>query len=296
MHRTIRFRLWAGVAALAVTGAMGCSSDSSSPSTPAVTAALADSLGEAVVGDINLGVAGATSTGADASFQASAGIALTPPSFACSVTRTPDSPANSDGDPVPDSVRFAFSNCVFTLPAESDTLKGTIDFIDPTPDVTDRSIERKFTDYGWVQVRNASGRMTSVILDGTRRASRDSSSLTQTDSGMVTTYTFGNGSTATHTRTWSFQFTADSANTVLPDSALPAGTWTVNGNSTWTRGAATFNLLVSTPTPLHHDPACTAIPTFDAGTLRIDVTRAGGGTSTVTIQFTGCGSYTVTRT
>ena len=298
MHRRIRFRLLAGVAAVVAVGAMGCDSGSSSPSTPALSAALADSLGDAVVGDITVSTAGATSTGGSTTLAASAGAELTGPSLlsppSCSVTRSPASPSNSDSDPVPDSVRITLTNCVFSFPGETDTLKGTIDFLDPTPTVTDRAIKRVFTDYGWVMVRTATGRVRSVLLSGTRMAIRDSSSITQTDSNMTTTYTFANGNTATHDRTWSFLFTADTANTIRPDSALPSGTWTVTGNSTWTHGTATFNLALTTLTPLHFNPSCTVSPRFDAGETRIVVTR-GGDMSTITIQHTACGQYTVTR-
>lgn len=294
MYRTFRLCTLAGVVALT---AAGCDSGNASPSAPALGDVLADSLGEAIVSDINISTAGATTTGASATFDASAGAELAGPALSpptCTVSRSPSSPANSDGDPVPDSVRISFSGCVITFPGESDTLTGTIDYIDPTPTVTDRAIKRVFTDYGWVMVRTGSGRVRSILVSGTRMAVRDSSTITQTDSNMTTTFTFANGNTATHTRTWSFLFTADTANTVEPDAALPAGTWTVNGNSTWTHGALTFNLALSTPTPVHFDPACADEPRFDAGVTRIVVTR-GGGTSTVTIQYTGCGQYTVTR-
>lgn len=298
MYRRERLRMFAGLAALAVAGVMGCSSGSSSPSNPAMSSALADSLGDAVVGDVTVSTAGATATGGSTSLAASAGaelagpVLLSPPS--CTVTRSPTNPANSDGDPVPDSVRITLTNCVFSFPSETDTLKGTIDFIDPTPTVTDRAIKRVFTDYGWVTVRTATGRVRSVLMSGTRMAIRDSSSITQTDSNMTTTYTFANGNTATHDRTWSFLFTADTANTIKPDSALPSGTWTVSGNSTWTHGAFTYDLALTTLTPLHFNPACTATPRFDAGETKVVVTR-GGNTSTVTIQHTACGQYTVTR-
>lgn len=295
MHHPIRS---CTLAALAVIAAAACNSGSSSPSTPALTTALADSLGEAVVSDINVSTTGATTTGASATFAASAGAELAGPALSpptCTVTRSPASPTNSDGDPVPDSVRVTFTGCVITFPGESDTLTGSIDYIDPTPSVTDRAIKRVFTDYGWIMVHTPSGRVRSMLMSGTRMAVRDSSSITQTDSNMTTTFTFANGNTATHDRTWSFLFTADSANSIQPDSALPAGTWTVSGNSTWTHKSLTFALALTTPTPVHFNPACTDEPRFDAGTTRIVVTR-GGNSSTLTIQFTACGQYTVTRT
>lgn len=294
MYPRLRHHALAGMIAL---GAAACSSGSSNPSTPALSAALADSLGEAVVGDMNVGTSGATATGASTTIQASAGAMLASPMASpptCTVTRSPGSPTNSDGDAVPDSVRFTFTNCVFSFPNETDTLKGTIDYIDPTPTTTDHAIKKVFTDYGWVMVKKLTGRVRSVLLSGTRMAIRDTSTITQTDSNMVTTFTFANGNTATHQRTWSFLFTADTAGSIQPDSELPPGTWNVSGTSTWTHGAATFDLALTTPIPLHFNPACTEFPRFDAGTTRVVVTRLAG-TSTITIQHTACGQYTVTR-
>ncbi|MGB7212596.1 MAG: hypothetical protein WBC97_08205 [Gemmatimonadales bacterium] len=295
MHHRIRSYALAGLAAFA---AAACSSGSSSPSTPALSADLADSLGEAIVSDIGISTAGATTTGGSATFSASAGAELAGPALSpsiCTVTRSPSSPANSDSDPVPDSVRVSFSGCVIDFPGESDTLTGTIDYIDPTPTVTDRAIKKVFTDYGWIMVRTVSGRVRSILMSGTRMAVRDSSTITQTDSNMTTTFTYANGNTATHDRTWSFLFTADTANSIKPDSALPPGTWNVSGNSTWTHKSLTFALALSTPVPVHFNPACAEQPRFDAGTTQIVVSR-GGNTSTVTIQYTACGQYTVTRT
>lgn len=294
MHHRSPLRLLAGLAAALVTGAAGCSSGSSSPSSAALTTAMADSLGESVVSDVAFGVSGATSTGATTNFQTVSGADLSSPGFNCSVTRSPASPANSDSDRVVDSVRVTISGCVLSLTGETDTLKGTVDILDPTPTTTDHAIKRVFTDFGWVRVRTLSGRVTSALMSGTRMAVADSATITQTDSGMSTTYTFANGATATHVRDWAFHFAADTAGQIQPDSALPAGTWTVTGNSTWTRPLGTFDLAVSTLTPLHHDPACTVEPRLDAGELQAIVTRRGA-TSTVTVAFTGCGQFTVTR-
>ena len=51
---------------------------------------------------------------------------------------------------------------------------------------------------------------------------------------------------------------------------------------------------METVAPLHFDPACEFRPRFDAGQVTIVATR-GAQTSTVTIEFTACGQYTVTR-
>jgi hypothetical protein len=54
-------------------------------------------------------------------------------------------------------------------------------------------------------------------------------------------------------------------------------------------------VTVTTNPALHYNATCTVVPRFDAGTLTAVVTR-NGATSTVTVQFTACGTYTVTRT
>jgi len=69
---------------------------------------------------------------------------------------------------------------------------------------------------------------------------------------------------------------------------------TINGSSTYTSGTNNYSLSVSTNPPLHHNAGCTVQPRFDAGTLTASVTK-NGTTSHVTIQFTACGQYTVTR-
>ncbi|MFI5235713.1 MAG: hypothetical protein ACHQXA_08385, partial [Gemmatimonadales bacterium] len=82
--------------------------------------------------------------------------------------------------------------------------------------------------------------------------------------------------------------------TIAPDSALPSGNWTVTGTSVWTHGSATFDLTETTPVPLHHNASCTVTPRFDSGTLNLAVLR-NGNASNISIQFTACGTYTVTR-
>ncbi len=75
---------------------------------------------------------------------------------------------------------------------------------------------------------------------------------------------------------------------------LPSGTWNIGGTSSWTRGAATYSLTVTTSPALHYNASCTAAPRFDAGTVVIVVMR-GGRSATVTIEFTACGEFTTTR-
>jgi hypothetical protein len=202
-------------------------------------------------------------------------------------------PSNSDADGVPDSVRLTFDACVVSFLGSSDTLRGTIDVIDPTPDVTDHAIKHRFIDLARIHV-GPGGREASITLNGTRQISGDSAQLALTSVNMQTDFRWRNGATATHLRSWNVQFTADVAGSIQFDSPLPAGLLSIQGNSTWTRGANSWTIVASTPASLHFQPACGVRPEFDAGTFQAEVTR-NGVTSNVTIQFTACGQYTVTR-
>jgi hypothetical protein len=141
-----------------------------------------------------------------------------------------------------------------------------------------------------------SGLWTSVTLNGVRQAARDASTLQHTVTDFRTDFVFRNGGTASHVRSWSSTFTADVAGSIQFDAVLPSGLWSIAGTSTWTRGSRAHQVTVSTSNPgLHYNAACTVVPRFDAGTLTAVVTR-NGTQSTVSILFTACGQYTVTRT
>jgi len=171
-------------------------------------------------------------------------------------------------------------------------VRGIIDIVDPTPAVTDRSVKTVFTDLTWVHVRD--GKVRSLVVNGTRETLRDASVIAQIEKDFKSTYTFPDGSTSSHDRNWNSTFTADVPGSIQPDAPLPSGTLSIDGTSTWTRGTNSYSLTVLTDPVLHHNASCTVRPKFDSGTLQTTVTR-NGNTSHVTIQFTACGQYTVTR-
>lgn len=287
-----RLRRLGGLSTIAVLAAMlgtACS-DNTGPGSVSLTSAQADSLSAVLATDIQGDVDFSTANGAAA--VGPSGPVLAPPP-AC-VTRTPASPANSDGDPVPDSARLTFNDCVVNYPlGGSDSVRGTIDVLDPTPSTTDHAWKHIFTNFERVHT-GPLGRQWTWTLNGTRQIIGDSARLAFTSTNVSTDYTWPSGAAANHTRSWSITFTADTAGQIQQDSPLPLGTLSLAGNSTWTRGSNTWNLVASTTTPLHFNPSCTVRPMFDAGTLKFVVTR-NSLTTNVTIQFTACGSYTVTR-
>jgi len=215
-------------------------------------------------------------------------------SGSCTPTTTPASPTNSDGDPVPDSVRVDFTGCTATNGSYTATLGGTIDYVDPTPTTTDWALRTRHNDFSRSVTNSVTGKTRSVVENGVRMVTGNADQLQFTETDFRTDYTFATGATASHVRTWSSTFTADQAGTIQAGSPLPSGNWNIAGSSTWTSGLLSYSLAVTTNPQLHYNASCTVEPGFDSGTLAAAVTK-NSATTNVTIQFTACGQYTVTR-
>jgi hypothetical protein len=265
-------KLGAGMlAALVVT--LGACSDSSSPSTSS------DVLTQSQAAEISADAAGDVDELADFSnFDPSTGMVMTAPGSmprvpvapGC-VSISPDPLVNSDGDAVPDSARFDYNDCVFVRGngTVTDSLRGTIDFLDPLPLV--------------------------AVQNGTREWGGNADTLGHTITGFSTVWTHPSGRTTTHTKDWVAKFTATTPGSIALLTPLPAGAFTVAGTGTWTTLGRSWSVVTSTVTPMLYDPTCLVAPRFTAGRLDLAVTRNGEVTN-VTIDFTACGQYTVTRT
>ena len=293
--RTVQHLLPAlAVVALAVTA---CTKDNTAPATPLLSQAQAADLASNVVADVadEMGTATMDGAGSGSLGAASASAPLGSASGTqCMPAVSPTPVVNSDSDWVPDSVRFDFAGCVITLPLSVDSISGTIDLIDPTPLAKDHAVERIFTDFRHVAVRLLTGAKSSVTQNGKRMVSHDTTMLQSSETNFRTDFVFAAGGTAEHVRTWESIFTADVAGSIKRDQLLPSGTWSVNGTSSWTRGDKSYSLTVTTDPALHYNASCTAAPRFDAGKITAVVVR-NSQTMTVTIEFTACGQYTVTR-
>jgi hypothetical protein len=290
-------RLVTGATFLAL-GATACSNNSSDgPSSSLLTTQQADSISEVLGYDADDEISGATTSGGTSTMIeqriAEPGVAPVAPSRLCTPTRSPTDPTDTDHDGVPDSVRLTF-DCVLSWPLETDSLTGTIDVLDPTPTVFDHAVERIFTDVRLARLFLLSGKESSETRNGIRMSNHDSTTLNQSETNFTTDYIFRDGGTATHVKSWTSTFTADTAGSIQSDEPLPSGLWNIGGTSSWTRGANTYALTVTTNPELHYNATCTTAPRFDSGTLTAVVTK-GTQTSTITIQFTACGTYTVTK-
>jgi hypothetical protein len=281
-------------------GINACSTDhGTAPTTPIVSQDQAESLAKTVVTDVVSEMGTATMDGPAAAPAAAAPLFATAPmgtspGSQCLPAKSPASPLDSDHDGVPDSVRFDYAGCVISYPLAIDSLSGTIDLIDPTPLTADHAVERVFTNFRRATVNLVSNTTRAVTDNGVRTASHDMTTLRTSETNFRTDYVYGNGATAEHVRTWTVLFTADVAGSIQPNALLPSGTWTVTGTSSWTRGHSSYSLTVTTNPPLHYNASCTTAPRFDAGTITAVVTQ-GTHAMTVSIQFTACGKYTVTR-
>jgi hypothetical protein len=287
------WRLAAGTVAVA---AFAACSTSTSP-TAVLTQAEANNVAEVVTTDAAALPEGATfnsSTGTPFAAGPMLGAPVLPATSAsCTPTKSPATPTNSDGDPVPDSVHVDFTGCTFSNPPFTATLSGTIDFVDPTPTTTDRALRTRYTDFTRSVTNTTTNLTRSAKENGTRMVVGSADALQLADT-MQTDYTFATGATATHVRKWASTFTADQAGSIQMGSPLPSGSWSISGSSTWTSGTNSYSLSVTTNPALHFNASCTVEPRFDSGTLTAVVTK-NGTTTNVTVQFTACGQYTVTR-
>ncbi len=198
---------------------------------------------------------------------------------------------------MPDSARFDYSACGFSRAggAVTDSLTGTIDIIDPLPVTTSLGVRRIFIDFGRKRVNTVFPlRSFSVVHNGVREWGGNADTLGHTISNFVSVWTHPSGRVTTHEKDWVAKFTAATPGTISLLTPLPAGSFTVNGTGSWSSLNRNFSLAISTVTPLAYDPTCTVAPRFTAGELALVVTRNTQVTN-VSIVFTACGSYTVTR-
>jgi hypothetical protein len=313
MHPSTRSPLLLPALAAAALGLAACSSTSTTgPTTPAMSQAEANAAADVIVSDMSDQTDGATSTSSSPSFSMTAA-PVTTPSLAVAATGawyfTVCSPAPTvtvNGS----TTSYVFDNCAISrlVPLETLTRNGQVDV---TLGAGSRTLVFTNFEKTWERVSFLTGQSitTSATLNGTRSISDDGTTLQHhvygtgdpASSLFQTNYVFADQSTAEHQRNWQGTFTADVASSIVPDQPLPAGMWSVTGNSTFTRNQGTSGQKVWTfstsGSGVHYNPACTSAPQFDAGTLTVQAANAQTGTTTTfTITFTACGQYTATIT
>src|ERR1051326_1954076 len=265
-------RVTAGTIAVVLFAA--CStSPVTSPQNPVLTQPQANAVAEVVATDAASLVGGATldeATGMPFAVAPMPGApAMAPSSATCTPTRTPSPVTNSDGDPVPDSVRIDFTGCTFSGDGHTATLSGSIgllaphppppapwsgsiDIVDPTPATTDRAFRTRSNAFTRSVTSSATGTTRSVVENGVRSVVGTPDQIQLLDTTQ-TDYTYGSGATASHARKWLATFAADQAGSIQMAFRLPSGNWSISGSSTYTSGTNSYSLSVTTSAPLHYN-------------------------------------------
>jgi hypothetical protein len=202
---------------------------------------------------------------------------------------TPSTATDSDGDGVPDDAIYILTAppCRFT-----GWRGGTLDIVgqiriqDPAPTGAGFGYEGTLTG---LRTRFTSGdkkTIYDVTRNGTRTLSGSVSSLTLS-ADLQVVRTFAGQPDAAVDEQWTVTYTPGASLQI--NAPLPSGTLDITGTMNWTRGTEDFQLIVTTPTPLHYNAGCSdTVQRIDAGELD----AAGiieGVAGTVRVRWSGCG-------
>lgn len=203
---------------------------------------------------------------------------------------TPSSSADTDGDGVPDEASYTFTAppCRYTG-VRGFTLDavGELRIVDPVPDTAGFGANLAFLNFRFELSADDADRDYSVTRNGI-------ASLTGSPAGLelVTELqvqrSFTGLSDANVDQRWTVGF--DPEATLQINQPLPSGSVTVAGTVAWSRGGTeTFDLTITTATPLHYDAGCEATgQRFDDGELRVSGTF-GEIPGYVRIVWSDCG-------
>lgn len=202
---------------------------------------------------------------------------------------SPSSPTDSDGDGVPDDATF-----IFTAPPcrfegwRGGTLEivGTLRVQDPAPtnagfghDATLTELRTRFSSAGATDIYD-------VRRTGTRSVSGSVAGLLLT-ADLHVVRTFAGHPDADIRKEWAVNYTP--ATSLQINAPLPSGTLDIAGTVDWTRGTEHYELVITTPTPLHYNADCTdTVQRIDAGEMHLAGTIEGDD-GFVRVRWTGCG-------
>uniref|UniRef100_A0A7C3DCR7 Lipoprotein n=1 Tax=Meiothermus ruber TaxID=277 RepID=A0A7C3DCR7_MEIRU len=219
----------------------------------------------------------------------------------CSINTTPSTPTDTDNDGVPASATTTY-NCSYTGPGNTSySLKGSIA-------LQDTNDNQPYSGYSVAFDRFASrlaGNNFAIerTLQGSYSIDKQDATLfkiTKNYTHTVTKTVFNN------TYTGSLAFNV--SKTYAPDNdgnsdPWDAGTFTVDkaspGSATWTRNNNTRNLIWYTDPTLHWNRTVCQNPlgrlmNFDSGAKEFVYINPAGEKSTLRIEFSGCGQFSVT--
>jgi hypothetical protein len=209
-----------------------------------------------------------------------------------------DCPAITPTDPtftgdIPDTLTETWgSDCSDTSGGETLTISGSISIMDATPGIPGLAYNSTINNLDISE--SGSTDNVSIGINGTLAVTETLSSI-----GVNANYTYNFAETSPDaiteavteklTSTYSFPSTGT---LLVEGDALPAGTFNISGQETFSVNSTPYAFTVSTPTPLTIDP--TGCPTSVTGGVVTVGFSGQGATGTATITWTACGTYTIT--
>jgi hypothetical protein len=202
---------------------------------------------------------------------------------------TASAPADTDGDGVPDDATYTFTAPPCRYPdVRGFTLDvvGQLRVVDPAPETAGFGAVVDFTNFRFTLTAENADRNYSVTRNGRVTLTGSPEGL-ELSSEMQILRTFSGLSDAAVEHVWTMDF--DPETTLQINQPLPSGALTIAGTVNWTRGDETFELTLTTVTPLHYNAACADTgQRFDEGELAVSGTF-GETPGTVNIGWGDCG-------
>jgi hypothetical protein len=202
---------------------------------------------------------------------------------------TPSDPTDGDGDGIPDQATYTFTAppCRFAdVRGTSLDLVGQLQITDPAPQSAGFGYGATLVSLRSTFTGTDPDHSYSVTRNGTRTLGGSIAGL-QLVTDLQLLRTFPGLSDAAVDQQWTVAFAPEASLRI--NQPLPAGMLDLSGSLSWNRGAESFALTITTPTPLHFDPACEGPQRFDAGELQAAGTF-GDLTGYVRMRWTACGA------
>jgi hypothetical protein len=201
----------------------------------------------------------------------------------------PSTPADADGDGVPDDAIYLFTAppCRF-----NGWRGGTLDIVgqlrvqDPSPGQAGFGYEGTLTGLRTRFTTADNKVIYDVTRNGTRVLSGSVSSLLLS-ADLQVIRTFAGKPDAAIDQQWTLTYTPESPLQI--NTPIPGGTLDFAGTMDWTRGTQHYVMTVTTPSPLHYNNGCTdTVQRIDAGEMRLAGTFDETDGSVV-VRWSECG-------
>jgi hypothetical protein len=253
--------LWSGLALGALLVLAACSSDSTAPGSPELSAAASADAGAASQDEMEQATESFTVQGAldpAATSFAAAPVPGASPAFAAPFLQncaSLSSITDTDNDGAPDNAIFTFAlpACHFeNFRGGTLDLTGTVTVSDPTPTAADFAWHAVLADFTF-KATNTQLESFTAVRNGTRDLTGNASGLTLANN--ITTVRTASGHPSVQV-THNLQLNFTPTGSLAQGQPLPSGTITSTGTLTFVRGSESRTFTVTTPTPLQYDASC----------------------------------------